>query len=116
MVAWRRTLDQRWPAIRFGDVTVDTVGETHTIQVQVYSDDLILNDVRVELYAEAADGEPPVRQEMRRDRPVVDAAGFWLFRSRVPADRPVTDYTPRVIPQYPGVAIPLEDPRIVWQR
>jgi starch phosphorylase len=116
LVDWRRTLDQQWRAIRFGDVTVDTVGPTHTIQVQVSSDDLILNDVRVELYAEGTNGEPPVRQEMRRDRPVVDAAGFWLFRARVPADRPATDYTPRIIPQYPGVAIPLEDPRIVWQR
>ena len=30
--------------------------------------------------------------------------------------RPATDYTARVIPNCNGVAIPLEDPRILWQR
>jgi starch phosphorylase len=33
----------------------------------------------------------------------------------VPAARPATDYTARVIPQHDGVAIPLEDARILWQ-
>jgi len=34
----------------------------------------------------------------------------------VPASRPATDYTPRLIPQRDGVAIPLEDARILWQQ
>jgi hypothetical protein len=38
------------------------------------------------------------------------------YRAQVPAARPVTDYTPRVIPCYDGVAVPLEEARIQWQR
>jgi hypothetical protein len=30
--------------------------------------------------------------------------------------RPASDYTPRVIPKRPGVTIPLESSRILWQR
>jgi starch phosphorylase len=116
LVAWKRTLDQRWPAIRFGDMTVDTTGEMHTIGVQVYGDSLVQEAVRVELYAEGLDGHAPVRQPMIRGGPLTGDPGGWLFSAHVPADRPATDYTARVIPQHPGVAIPLEDARILWQR
>jgi len=34
----------------------------------------------------------------------------------VPAARPATDYTARLIPHGDGVAIPLEEARILWQR
>jgi starch phosphorylase len=116
MVAWRQMLDQRWPAIRFGDVAVDTAGDLHIIDVQVYSGDLIQSAVRVELYADGLNGNAPVRQEMMRGRQLARAPWGWLYTARVPADRPATDYTPRMIPQHPGVAIPLEDARILWQR
>ena len=115
VVAWRETLDRQWPAIHFGDVTVST-GEMHTIDVQVYGVDPVLNEVRVELYAAELNGHAPLRYQMV---PLLRLAGpmpGWLFSARVPTDRPATDYTARVIPQHPGVAIPLEEPRILWQR
>jgi starch phosphorylase len=34
----------------------------------------------------------------------------------VSGTRPVADYTARVVPSCEGVAIPLEDARILWQR
>ena len=109
-------LDRQWPTIRFGAVTVDTAKDLHTIGVQVYTDDLAQNAVRVELYAEGVNGHAPVRQEMMPGRPLTDPPGGWLFSARVPGDRPATDYTARVIPRHPGVAIPLEEARILWQR
>jgi starch phosphorylase len=116
LAAWKRTLDQQWPAIRFGEVTVDTTSDVHTIGVQVYGDDPIQEAVRVELYADGLSGHPPVRQPMTRVRQLAGSERGWLFIARVPADRRATDYTARVIPQHPGVAIPLEDARILWQR
>jgi starch phosphorylase len=115
VVAWRRTLDRHWPAIRFGEVTVDTAGEQRTIDVQVYGDDLE-DAVRVELYAEGLNGSAAARQEMVRVRQLAGPNAGWLFSTRVPGDRPPTDYTTRVISQHPGVAVPLEDARILWQR
>lgn len=116
VVAWRQALDEQWPAIRLGSVTVETNSEMHMIDVEVYTHDLTPNAVRVELYADGINGNAPVRQEMMRGRPLTGAPGGWLYRTRVPADRPASDYTARVIPQHPGVAIPLEDARIAWQR
>jgi starch phosphorylase len=116
MLARRRMLDQQWAAIRFGELTVDTTEGMHLINVEVYSDDLTLNVVRVELYADGVKGNAPMRHEMMRGRALAGAPGAWLYTARVRADRPPTDYTARAIPQCPGAAIPLEESRILWQR
>jgi starch phosphorylase len=52
---------------------------------------------------------------MIRGRQLVGANGF-IYSAQVPSNRPVTDYTARVIPHFPGVAIPLEVTHILWQR
>jgi starch phosphorylase len=60
--------------------------------------------------------QSPVRQEMKQIRPLAGAAGGYIYGAGVPAVRPSTDYTARVIPHFDGMAIPLEDARIRWQR
>jgi len=60
-------------------------------------------------------GDKSVRQEMRRGQQLVGTNGY-VYTAEVPAARPATDYTARVIPLHDGVAIPLEDARILWQR
>jgi starch phosphorylase len=40
----------------------------------------------------------------------------YVYTAEVPAARPATDYTARVIPHRSGVAVPLEAVRILWQR
>lgn len=42
--------------------------------------------------------------------------GDYAYSAAVSAVRPPADYTARVIPHCDGVAIPLEDARILWQR
>ena len=83
---------------------------------QVYLGDLDPSAVRVELYADGVNGDGPVRQEMERVRQLEGAGSGYAYRAPVPATRPATDYTARVIPQRGGVAVPLEDARIRWQR
>jgi starch phosphorylase len=72
--------------------------------------------VRVELYADGADGADPVRQEMISAGPLVGVPGAYRYRAMVCAVRPATDYTVRVVPRFDGVAIPLEAAQIRWQR
>jgi len=72
--------------------------------------------VRVELYADGIKGSPPVRLEMSCLHPLVDEAGGYTYSASVPATRPPTDYTARVMPRCNGAAIHLEDARILWQR
>jgi len=84
--------------------------------IEVYLNDVKPKAVRVELYAEGAKGGSAVRQEMKRVRRQTGASGGYIYRASLPATRPAADYTVRVIPRCEGVAIPLEDARILWQR
>jgi starch phosphorylase len=116
VVDWKHSLDQNWATLHFGEVKVETRGETHIFEVQVSLNDLDPAAVRVELYADGVSGGSPVRQEMKRVRQLTEASGGYVYSAAVSAVRPPADYTARVIPQCDGVAIPLEDARILWQR
>jgi glycogen phosphorylase len=53
---------------------------------------------------------------MVRLEPSATAPGFDVYRASVPAARPAGDYTARIVPVHPDVAVPLEAPHILWQR
>ena len=82
----------------------------------MYLDDLDPESVRVELYADNVNGAPPERVEMKRVRQLVGAINGYVYGAAVPAVRPASDYTARVLPHRDGIAIPLEEERILWQR
>ena len=116
MVDWQHRLQQKWTTLRFGELTEETKGKQRVYEVQVYLDDLDPKAVRVELYANGVNGGSPVRQEMKLIRELAGASGGYVYSATVSATRPPADYTARVIPHCDGVAIPLEDARILWQR
>ena len=116
MVKWEQTLELKWAALRFGDVKVETDGEQHVFEVQVYLDDLAPEAVRVELYADGVNGNAPDRVEMTRVRQPSGASGGHVYSASVSAARSAGDYTARVIPHHDGVAVPLEVASILWQR
>lgn len=116
VVEWLHMIEQTWAALRFGEVKIETKGKKHAFEAQVYLNDLDPKAARVELYADGVNGGGPVRQEMKLVRQPSDADGSYLYRAQVPASRPATDYTARVIPYYDGVAVPLEEAHILWQR
>jgi starch phosphorylase len=116
IVNWAHTLKEKWGMLHFGEVQVTTEAERHIIMVEVYLPDLDPNAVHVELYADGGNGGLPVLQEMSRVRQLAGASGGYLYSAAVPAARPPSDYTPRVIPHCDGVTIPLENARILWQR
>ena len=116
VVDWRHALEHTWAALRFGDVKVETDGEQHVFEVRVYLDDLDPEAVRVDLYADGLTDGAPVRQEMKRVRRLEGETDGYAYRARVPSVRPETDYTARLIPHHDGVAVPLEDAHILWQR
>ncbi len=116
IVNWRHALEQKWTALRFGEVKLETDAEQHVFEVQVYLDELDPQAVRVELYANGVNGSAPERVAMNRVRQLVGAINGYAYRAGVPATRPATDYTARLIPQRDDVAVPLEDAHILWQR
>jgi starch phosphorylase len=47
-------------------------------------------------------------------RPAVGWSG--KYKGQVSNTRPVVDFTARIVPHFAGVAIPLEEAHILWQR
>ncbi len=116
MVQWRRALTEKWRALRFGEVKVQTDDAQHVFEIQTYLDDLDPQAVRVELYADGRDGQAPERVQMTCVRQLVGTTNGYAYRAGVPAARAATDYTVRLIPARDGVAVPLEAAPILWQR
>jgi len=116
IVDWRHSVEQKWTALHFGTVKVEARDGKHIIKVQVSLHGLDPKAVRVELYADGIKENPPVRQEMTCLHPLADESGGYVYSATVAAARPRADYTARVMPRRDGVAIPLENPRILWQR
>ncbi len=113
---WQHSLREKWAAVRIGDVRVQTNEVQHIFEAEVYLNGLDPNAVRVELYANGTNGSGPIREEMTRVHPLAGVDSGHAYVAQVPATRPVNDYTARVIPHCAGVAVPLEEERILWQR
>lgn len=121
IVLWRRAVELGWPQLRFGGVTVqgrkdDAGREFNRFEVQLSLGDIPHDMVLVELYAMGLGGGPAVRQKLELQSPAVTGPAMMVFGCSVPADRPASDYTARVIPWLPGASVPLETGRILWQR
>ena len=116
LVNWRHELEHKWDSLRFGEVKVDTVGDQHICEVQVYLDGVDSNLVMVELYANGVERNSPERVEMKVARQLAGVGNSYAFRAEVSSLRPASDYTVRLMPHRDGVSIPLEESHILWQR
>jgi len=116
VVLRQELLRNRWSLLRFGDISSETIDDQHVFDVHVYLDDIDPETVSVELYADGDNGDGPMRHEMLRVRPLLGTSGGHAYRASVPATRPSTDYTARIIPRSDLCAVPLETSQILWQR
>jgi starch phosphorylase len=116
ILSWQQALDQKWTALRFGEMKVEKEDDQHVFELQVYLDDLDPDAVQVELYANGINGAAPEQLEMARMRQLTGSLGGYIYSARVPAIRTERDYTARIIPRHEGAAVPLEAPWILWQR
>jgi starch phosphorylase len=116
IVKWQHALEQHWAALRFGEMKLTMEDGQHIFEVQVYLDEIGADAVRVELFANGIEGSTPERVEMKPVRQLLGVINGYAYHAQVPATRPATDYTARLIPHHYGVAVPLEDAHILWQR
>jgi len=116
LLQWRGMIRDHFREARFDGVRVHTHEDAHLFQVEVYFGGLDPDAVRVELYAEPAGNGEPFSADMSRGSELPGPAKGYLYSASAPAARPPGDYTPRLIPHMPGVAVPLEAAEILWQR
>jgi starch phosphorylase len=116
LAAWHRQLEQHWGQLHFGHVQLQREDEHWIMQVPVYLSQLDPACVRVELYAEAWEGQCGVCEPMVRGEPLSGAVNGYVYRASVPATRPAEHFTPRIVPSHPAAQAPLEANFIRWQR
>ena len=116
LVEWQTRVERDWHAIHFGQLDVAEADGHATVRVPVYLGTLDPCDVTVELYADTTAAAPASRLTMSREAELPGAVNAALYRADVPSSRPVSDYTPRVVPAHPNARVPLETWQIAWYR
>jgi starch phosphorylase len=91
------------------------VEKGHRFRVQVFMKERAKENVLVELYADRINDEKPERIKMETDSDKSNNAEEHFYQATVETERNATDFTVRIIPNYEGVSIPLEDNLIHWQ-
>jgi len=114
LIEWEGELGTHWPMLRFGSATVERTGDSYSFRVEVFLGDLEPNAVSVELYAEKLNGSALYRRAMDRNERAAGSDGGYVYTAQVPATRPASDFTPRIIPHHEGASVPLEAPYILW--
>jgi starch phosphorylase len=115
MIDRLHTLEQKWHSIHFGEVKLETIEKQHKIEVQIYFNDINPDTIEVQLFADGMNGDVPMVQQMARVTKLEGTANGYRYYASVSATRPASDYTPRVIPNFSGVTVPLETNLILWQ-
>jgi len=113
--SWIDTLERHWSEVRFGDVSVSREGDGWCFEAQVYLGAVPAEMVRVELYADATEGQEPERQPLKPTKAVPGSTSAGVYRADVPASAgPWRRFTPRIVPHHPDAYVPIEAPFIVW--
>lgn len=116
MEVWHMQLKQHWQRLHFGNVTSSQDDNGFYFEVQVYLDDVAVEAVSVELFADSVAGGDPLCQPLSRGVVLAGTNNAYLYTGLVSADRPASDYTPRIIAAHPQANIPLEGDFILWYR
>ncbi len=113
---WHANLKRYWDKMYFGNVSSEKSDGEYRFLVQVYLDGMPAEAVCIELYAEALNGSEPVRHPLAQTATLVGASNSYLYAGTVKDDRPVSDYTPRIVPAHAAVRVPLEASMITWYK
>ena len=113
---WKSEIKYRWQKIHFTNLEIDITNDQYNFDVNVYLDELDISEVKVELFADAVNGSESLCKEMKYEGQLAGSTNIYVYNVSVPADRPVEDYTPRIIPYFSGINVPLEVNQILWQK
>ena len=111
---WWQTLQAHWHEVHVGEVHVNQEGDHWVFTVHVYLGAIEPHGIRVELYADPLNDEDPQCIVCAQGARLPGAINGFLYQTTVPATRPATHFTPRVVPYHPEARIPMEATLIRW--
>lgn len=115
LYAWEQKLHQYWRDVRFGPLKTNQHERLFQIEVHVYLGDLLPQDVRVELYADACDTDAASVHIMNPASSIPGAINGYVYETSVATDRPPSHFTPRIVPGHAQALQPIEISLIQWR-
>ena len=113
IVCTRQNLRNKWNGICFGEVSIDYVEGGFQYNISIMMNTTDPNIIHIQLFANGiGEGLPEIIKMEREPVPKQDS---FRYHAHVMTARPANDYTVRIIPNYEGVSVPLEDNLILWQ-
>jgi len=107
LLQWKQDLKRHWSTVRFVRLRINTHDEEHFFQADVAPGSLTPDHLRVELYANTAQGKSTCLEVMDPSGPSPDTTGSYTYSAQVSATRPASDYTARIVPHHPNALVPL---------
>ena len=114
LVNWIKRIDDFWPKIHVDNVVTESPDNQYLFSMHVYLGELSAEDVCVELFAEVPEQDTFCIFPMQIEQVLAGAVNGFIYSTRIPATRPISDYTPRIRPYHPDCQVPLETAHIFW--
>ena len=112
--AWEQNLVRHWHGIHLGNLEAWQESDGWSFSLAVYLGEILPEEVAVQIYADEAEAQPPVQVALERQAAIPGAANGYVYRCRIASTRPVTHFTPRVVPYHPHAHVPLELNLVLW--
>jgi glycogen phosphorylase len=111
---WAETLDAHWHELRFERVEMVSRTDGFEAEAVVHLGSIDPSAVKVELFAQPIDREPPERIDMGTGLPLDGEPGTFIYKRRLVTVWPTDHYTVRIVPYHLHARVPLEQRRILW--
>jgi glycogen phosphorylase len=115
MNQWSRTVHSRWTSLHIGSPVLSQEEGSSQVLVPVYLGELAPEAVRVEMFADQTVEHAAEIAMLHKEHPIAGSTNGYIFAGAIPATRPLSDYTVRVVPYHPDAFLPAELPLIAWQ-
>lgn len=114
LAAWRCRVTRHWQGLHWDRLYAHTDQDGHHVSLHLYLDELGADDVQLECFADPLDDGPAERHALQRGEALPGAINGFVYTGLLPAERPLSHYTPRIIPSHPEALVPLEVNLITW--
>src|SRR5690606_39033271 len=115
LLQWYRNLHQHWHEIHLGELHFSGTGDSVNAQVTVYLGGLDPATVAVQLIADPHAHYPACTVELTQSQIVEDTTHVYIYSGKISGQRPLEDFTARVIAAHANAQIPAENALIYWQ-
>ena len=111
----KKSVQSNFSSVHFGDPAFKAEDGQYSYRVPVFFEGIDPENISVQLYAEPQNGESPEVYNMTREGQVGETEKGYIFATRLPTRRKISDYTPRVVAAFGGAVTPLEANQILWK-